>query len=325
MRSAKIRGAQTTDRQQRTIGSLALATGLLALATALPVLAAGSAAADTEPSYSYPGGLAAQFTSPGLPPPGANDWECKPDAAHPNPVVLLHGLSNDAISWNTLSPVLVRAGYCVFTTTYGVGAAGPLIGAFAPVEDSAGQISAFIDRVRAATGSEKVDLVGHSIGGAVAFYYLNQLGGVPKVDHFVALAAPLHGSTVSGLASLQPLAAATEAGRDLLRQCGPCGLSPGEPFLRTLDPDPAKAPNILFTTVVTRYDEISTPYTTGLLDGPNVRNVVLQDLCATDFTEHYELPYDPVAVRVVLNALDPEHAVPVGCTVVLPFVGPVGG
>lgn len=318
MRSAKIRAA-------RTFGLLALMVTLPTLMITLPTLAAGSAAADPEPSYSYPGGLAAQFTGPGQPPPGANDWNCKPTAAHPNPVVLLHGLSNDAISWNTLSPVLARAGYCVFTTTYGVGAAGPLIGAFTPVEDSARQISAFIDRVLAATGTEKVDLVTHSIGGAVAFYYLNQLGGHPNVDHFVALAAPLHGSTVSGLAALQPLAAAVEPGRELLRQCGPCSLSPGEPFLRTLDPDPAKAPNIRFTMVVTRYDEISTPYTTGLLDGPNVRNVVLQDLCATDFTEHNELTYDPVAVRVVLNALDPEHAVPVGCTVVLPFAGPVGG
>ncbi|MEV6774249.1 alpha/beta fold hydrolase [Nocardia sp. NPDC051030] len=298
---------------------------LCALLALIPaVLAAGPAAAD-EPSYSYPSGLAAELSEPGQSPPGANDWHCTPSAAHPNPVVLLHGLSNDTISWNTLSPVLANAGYCVFTTTYGVGLAGPLIGAFAPVEDSARQIADFIDRVRAATGTEKVDLVGHSMGGAVPFYYLNRLGGVGKIDHYVALAAPLHGTTVSGIASLQPLLESTAFGRELVQQCGPCSLSPGSPFLDTLNPDPAIAPDIRFTTVVTRYDEIATPYTTGLMDGPNVRNVVLQDLCATDFTEHYELPYDPVAVRVVLNALDPAHAQSVSCTVVLPFVGPVGG
>lgn len=283
----------------------------------------GTAAADQpDPSYSYFGGLAAELTAPGQPPPGANDWSCAPTAAHPNPVVLLHGLGNDTVGWNTLSPVLVNAGYCVFTTTYGTGALGPIMGAVTPVETSARQISDFIDRVRAETGSDKVDLVGHSMGGAVPFYALNHLGAAPKIDHYVALAAPLHGSTVSGLADLQPLLESTAPGMELAAQCGPCQLSPGSRVAVDLNPDPAIAPAIRFTTVVSRYDEIATPWTTGLLDGPNVDNVVLQDLCATDYTEHFELPADPVAVRVVLNALDPEHARPVSCTVVLPFAGP---
>ena len=34
---------------------------------------------------------------------------------------------------------------------------------------------------------------------------------------------------------------------------------------------------------MTRYDQIATPYTTGMLRGPNVRNVVVQDRCATDY------------------------------------------
>ncbi|MVU83571.1 alpha/beta fold hydrolase [Nocardia sp. ET3-3] len=296
----------------------------LTLAFLLAALAIPSAAADQpDPSYSYFGGLAAELTAPGQAPPGANDWSCKPTAAHPNPVVLLHGLANDTLSWNTLSPVLTNAGYCVFTTTYGVGALGPMMGALTPIAQSAAQISDFIDRVRTATGSGKVDLVGHSMGGAVPFYMLNHLGGIPKIDRYVALAAPLHGSTVSGLATLQPLLESTPVGAQLTAQCGPCELSPGARDSVDLNANAAIAPDIRFTTVVTRYDEISTPWTTGLLDGPNVDNVVLQDLCPTDYTEHNELTADPVAVRVVLNALDSEHAEPVSCTVVLPFAGPI--
>lgn len=297
------------------------------LGTILLATAAGPAAADEpEPSYSYPSGLAAQLAGPGQAPPGANDWSCKPSAAHPNPVVLLHGASNETISWNTLSPVLAKAGYCVFTTTYGTSFLGPIFGAMAPIEDSARQIADFIDRVRAATGVDQVDLVGHSMGGAIPFYYLNYLGGIPKIDDYIALAAPLHGTTVSGTALIQPLIESIPVGAEFVEQCGPCQLSPGKPFLQVLNPDPAIAPDIRFTTVVTRYDQIATPYTTALLDdGPNVTNVVLQDLCATDYTEHFELTYDPVAVRVVLNALDPAHAESVSCAVVLPFLGPVGG
>ncbi|MBH0776054.1 alpha/beta fold hydrolase [Nocardia sp. NEAU-351] len=296
----------------------------LALSVGLPT---GVAVADPPappPSYSYFGGVAAQLTAPSTPPPGANDWSCRPSAAHPEPVVLLHGLSNDTITWNTLAPVLNAAGFCVFTATYGTGPLGP-IGAITPVEESAAQIGAFIDRVLAATGAAKVDIVGHSMGGAVPFYYLNHLGGIPKIDDYVAMAAPLHGTTLSGLQSMfAGLVAGSDLEALLNSTCGPCQMSWGSPFLRTLNPDPAIAPAIRFTTVVSRYDEIATPYTTGMLEGPNVRNIVLQDLCSTDYTEHYELTADPVAVRAVLDTLDPARAGAPTCAVVLPFIGPIG-
>ncbi|MFF3572202.1 esterase/lipase family protein [Nocardia jiangxiensis] len=59
------------------------------------------------------------------------------------------------MSWNTLSPLLAQAGYCVFTTTYGSEGLGP-IGAAAPVQDSAAQIGSFIDQVEATTGAKKL-------------------------------------------------------------------------------------------------------------------------------------------------------------------------
>ncbi|HNP56960.1 MAG TPA: alpha/beta fold hydrolase [Gordonia sp. (in: high G+C Gram-positive bacteria)] len=301
---------------------IAAATGAV-VAGAL-IATHGTGAASAAPSYSYLSGLAAQLTAPG-PPPGANDWRCRPDAAHPNPVVLLHGLSNDTITWNTLSPVLADAGYCVFTTTYGRGLLGP-IGAVATVQESARQIAAFIERVRAATGVSKVDLVGHSMGGAIPFYYLNHMGGIGKIDDYIALGAPLHGSDLSGVqTALAGVLGIPGVGPEVSRQCGgPCQLNPGSPFLKVLNPDPAIAPDIDFTMIVTRYDEIATPYTTGLLRGRNVRNVVLQDRCATDYTEHSEMTADPIAVREILNALHPATAVPARCTTVLPFIGPIG-
>ncbi len=283
-------------------------------------LVSTAASAHASPDYSYLGGVVAQLRAPGSSPVGANDWQCRPDARHPEPVVLLHGLSNDTITWNTMAPVLARAGYCVFTTTYGLGWLGP-VGAVTSAQESARQIADFIDRVRAATGAHKVDLVGHSMGGAIPFYYLNRLGGVAKIDDYVALGAPLHGSDLSGVqTALAGLLGITGASR----QCGgPCQFNAGSPFLRTLNPDPGIAPDIAFTMIVTRYDEVATPYRTGLLRGPNVRNVVLQDRCATDYTEHYEMTADPIAVREVLNALDPAHARRADCTTVLPFIGPI--
>ncbi|MFC4128473.1 esterase/lipase family protein [Nocardia rhizosphaerae] len=295
-----------------------------AVALAVSPLGSPPATAEGEVSYSYLDGVAAQFRAPDASPPGANDWTCRLDHAHPEPVVLLHGLSNQTVTWNTLAPVLAAEGHCVFSTTYGTGALGSL-GALGPISDSAVQIGAFIDRVLSATGAAKVDLVGHSMGGAIPFHYINHLGGGPRIDDYVAMAAPFHGTTLSGIQSMFDTVATTVPELDdaITRQCGPCQFSYGSPYLTDLRPDPAVAPGIDFTTIVTRYDEIATPYETGLLAGANVDNVVVQDLCAQDYTEHYELTADPVAVSVVLAALSGDGHPSPGCFPVLPFIGPL--
>ncbi|MGW4714416.1 esterase/lipase family protein [Nocardia sp. NPDC004260] len=293
---------------------------------AVCLLGAAAVAGAQEPAsvpYSYLAGLAAQLAAPGAAPPGANDWTCRPGAAHPNPVVLLHGLGNETVSWQTLSPLLAAAGYCVYTTTYGTGAFGPALGAVAPVPESARQIGAFIDRVLSATGAAKVDVVGHSMGGAVPFYYFHHLGGAGKVARHIGLGAPYHGSTLSGADTAAKPLRDLPGTADAIADCGPCQMSPDSPFLRELKADARLVPGVQFVAIVSRYDEIATPYTTGMLDGPNARNIVLQDVCATDYSEHYGLTSDPVAVREVLNALDPEHARPAECPVVAPIVGPL--
>ena len=58
-----------------------------------------------------------------------------------------------------------------------------------------------------------------------------------------------------------------------------------------------------YTQVVTQYDEVVVPYTSGYLSGPNTTNVKLQDRCPADTTEHLRISYDPVAIQWVLNAL----------------------
>ncbi|MFF0501372.1 esterase/lipase family protein [Nocardia aobensis] len=66
---------------------------------------------------------------------------------------------------------------------FGLNYGGPVAGSFHQMGDlreSAREIGAFVDRVRAATGSDRVDLVGYSEGGLVPFYYLNMLGGAPR-------------------------------------------------------------------------------------------------------------------------------------------------
>ncbi|MFH5207930.1 lipase family alpha/beta hydrolase [Antrihabitans sp. NCIMB 15449] len=275
--------------------------------------------------YSYFAGIQASVKSPGAAPPGSNDWNCKPTAEHPNPVVLVHGfLGTMTSAWQTLSPLLANNGLCVFALTYGVTATSQL-GAMAAIEKSAAEVGQFIDRVRAATGTEQVDLVGHSIGATLPFYYYNYLGGAAKVRHHVGLAPWYRGTTQLGAApTLLALMGMPGIGPAVLEQCGVCDQAlVGSPFIEVLNANAAVAPGISFTNIMTRNEEVATPYTTGYLDGPNVTNIVVQERCSLDNTDHFQLPYDPIATQYVLNALDPAHAVEPQCRVVLPFVGAI--
>jgi triacylglycerol esterase/lipase EstA (alpha/beta hydrolase family) len=111
-------------------------------------------------------GIAATLVAPRVV-PGANNWFCRPSAAHPRPVVLVHGtLEAPALNWAALAPTLKNEGYCVFALTYGENLLS-LNGRFpglTDIRDSAGELRRFVDLVRFATGASKVDLVGHSQG-----------------------------------------------------------------------------------------------------------------------------------------------------------------
>lgn len=52
---------------------------------------------------------------------GANDWNCKPSADHPNPVVLLPGtFFNHGANFVKAGPRLKNNGYCTFALNYGL-------------------------------------------------------------------------------------------------------------------------------------------------------------------------------------------------------------
>lgn len=252
-------------------------------------------------------------------PLGANDWSCQPSAAHPRPVVLVHGMgANKSDNWDVISPLLAENGYCVFALTYGVMNGDDTWGGLTANEDSAQELRAFVDRVRASTGAATVDLVTHSEGMLVARYYTNFLGGERKVRRAVMLAAMWNGSALGGAAVIPELAYsyAPEAADALLGSDGALGLAcaacaqvfANSPFLRKLNAGGMALRGIRYTGIMTRYDQFIVPYTSGHLDAPNVTNHVVQDHCALDFADHFGLLEDPVAVQLTLNALDPEHA-----------------
>jgi triacylglycerol lipase len=304
-----------------------ICAALLAAALVALVSVPGAGAATKYPvvynlTSARPGGTAS--------PPGANNFACKPSKAHPHPVVLVHGLfATAAENWGTMAPLLANNGYCVFALTYGENPGETYAGGLQPMEKSSAELAAFVTKVLKATGAKKVDLVGHSEGTVMPQYYLKFRGGAAKVDKYVAMTPIYQGTTLDGIGTYVtafekafpalggPLSSAVAT------QCGSCEeFLKGSAFLKHLYADGVYAVHgVTYTTIMTKYDELVTPYTSGRLTAPNATNFVLQDQCGLDYSEHLSVAFDPTVGQDILNALDPAHKKAVPCQLVLPLVG----
>lgn len=294
----------------------------------------GAGVASAQERYPVPpaflSGVPLELGNPGGSAPGSNDWSCRPSVEHPEPVVLVHGTGgNRQTNWAVYAPLLANEGYCVFSLTYGNFADQPWpvsgVGGMVPIELSTPQLATFVDRVLEATGASKVDLVGHSQGTVQANNYAKFYGGAQKVGKIVSLAPPWNGTygveQFSLGRALQNMGIDDEfqAGFPICKAC--MQMAHGSAFMDRLREGGVYVPGIAYTNITTRYDEIVVPYTSGLEPGPNATNIVVQDGCEQDYSDHVAIAGSIRAATLVLNALDPERPRPVPCQ----FVAPIGG
>ncbi|WP_405496936.1 esterase/lipase family protein [Nocardia sp. NBC_00511] len=306
-------GAATADPGSADSGS---GTGSATASTASDAIGEGPE------MTSFLGAFGYGLLHPDSAPPGANNWNCKPSAEHPQPVVLVHGTwLNTYDSFSFLSPQIARAGFCVFAFNFGRetplsgGGLGPILpGRYGvgPMEDSARQLGQFVDRVLAATGAPSVDIVAHSQGGPVTTQYMKFEGGQGKVAKVISFGATNHGTSLLGIASLGRFI--TNLGIDILGFYQPfigqanTEQAVGSPFYAKLNADGDTVPGVDYTVVGTTHDEISNPYEwTFLTPGPEagVQNITLQTDCPEDVSDHLTIMYSPRAASIVLRALDP--------------------
>ena len=262
--------------------------------------------------------------------PGADDWTCRPSAEHPEPVVLVTStFLSDGVNWTSLGPYLHNQGYCVYTFNYGrTPYVAPGLNGLGPIAASARETADFVDKVLASTGAAKIDMVGHSQGGIVARYFINNLGGAAVVDRTVLLSSPYTMGNLAGVdltrlvESLVPAVVFQAIENSGVVPAGLVQLT-DPTFWHELDgTGNGLAPDVTYTEITSHTDEV------GLLGGmpapagaTNASTEYLQSYCPTDLSTHFEQPYSPTAVALIGNALDPAHAVTPPCTIV-PITGP---
>ncbi|WP_280229660.1 esterase/lipase family protein [Nocardia cyriacigeorgica] len=264
-------------------------------------------------------------------PPGANDWNCKPTAQHPRPVLLIHGTWMNAYNgFAYMGQPIKDAGFCTFTFNYGrsnllegggLGSVLPGVMGTGYIQDSAKQLAVFVDRVLAATGAAEVDIVAHSQGGSMSNWYTKFEGGAAKVKNLITYGATHHGTSLDGIGALGR--AINNLGIDILGFIeifvGHAGIQQtiGSDFVNQLNANGDTVAGVDYTIVGSRYDEITNPYDlTFLKPGPGatVRNITLQEGCEQDISDHLTMMYSPRALSIALNALDPVQFPQLQCT-----------
>lgn len=112
------------------------------------------------------------------------------------PVIFVHGWNSSPSTWNTMVTNFKNAGYRsdeLFAWGYNTSQSNVT---------TAAQFGVFVDQVRAQTGAAKVDVISHSMGGLSTRYCIKFGSCANKVDDWVSLAGPNHGTLISGLCSL---------------------------------------------------------------------------------------------------------------------------
>lgn len=204
-----------------------------------------------------------------------------PDPATPlapprRPVVLLHGFVDNRSVFVLLRRSLARHGWRHLAAlnysplTCDLRAAAELLGRH-------------VEAIRARTGHEQVDVVGHSLGGLIARYYVQRLGGDARVRTLVTLGTPHSGTSLLPLADAHPVIRQMRPGSEVLGE-----LAAPSPGCRTR-----------FVSFWSDLDQMMVPVETARLDHPDlqVHNVRVSGI------GHLALPVHPAVVSGIRQAL----------------------
>lgn len=170
------------------------------------------------------------------------------------PVLLVHGLIDNRSTFAVMRRHLRRRGFTtVCSWNY-----SPFL---TDVARGARDLGKHIERICRETGHDEVHIVGHSLGGLMARYYVQRQGGDRRVATLVTIGTPHRGSALANVAPTP-----------LIRQ-----LRPGSPVIRELE---QPAPNLTtrITAIYSDMDQLVLPSPAGRCDHPDLkaRNVLVR-------------------------------------------------
>ncbi|GAA1181658.1 hypothetical protein GCM10009654_43540 [Streptomyces hebeiensis] len=204
------------------------------------------------------------------------------------PVVLIHGFVDNRSVFVLLRRSLARHGWpYLISLNY-----SPLT---CDIRSAAELLGREIEEICARTGHGRVDVVGHSLGGLIARYYVQRLSGDSRIRTLVTLGTPHEGTAAFPLANAHPV----------VRQ-----MRPGSPVIEELRL-PAPGCRTHFVSFWSDHDQLMAPVETARIAHPDLpaRNVRVSGL------GHLALPVHPAVATGIRQALEAD-LVPDGSAVV---------
>ncbi|WP_121748763.1 alpha/beta fold hydrolase [Streptomyces sp. E2N166] len=231
----------------------------------------------------YPSGII-QERRPACALPTAGSQDPQPSPPTPRlpartspPVVLVHGFIDNRSVFLLLRRSLAQHGrHQIESLNY-----SPLT---CDIRTAAELLGRQVEEICERTGSERVDIVGHSLGGLIARYYVQRLAGDLRVRTLVTLGTPHTGTRVVPLANAHPI----------VRQ-----MRPGSAVLEELT-RPSPGCRTQFVSFWSDLDRVMDPLETACLDHPDltVQNVRVSGI------GHLALPVHPAVATGIRQALD---------------------
>lgn len=170
------------------------------------------------------------------------------DAEPSHPVVLLHGFLGTRGVMYAIERRLAKEGVPVFSFSFGKLNT-------ADIRESAYQLHEKIEKLLAPFSNTKIDIVGHSMGGLVALYYIKRLGGHRRVRKMISMGTP-HQGTWAAILGVAAFGLFSPSTWQLLPQSG---------FLRELSRGPLP-PETHFYTIRAQNDMLC-PFDGSMLSG----------------------------------------------------------
>jgi pimeloyl-ACP methyl ester carboxylesterase len=196
------------------------------------------------------------------------------------PILLVHGMVDNRSIFTVLRRALRRRGFRrVLATNY-----SPLT---SDVRLAATNLATRVEELCAETGFERIHLIGHSMGGLVARYYVQRLDGDARVHTLVTLGTP-HGGTQTARLIPHRLARQLRPDSDLVAE------------LR----EPAAGCSTRFLAVWSDLDQLMVPKRSARIDHPDLdaRNVLVRGVGHMSLPIHRRTVHE---IGLTLAQLDP--------------------
>lgn len=192
------------------------------------------------------------------------------------PIVLIHGYFHNRSGMLVMQRALRKQGFRhVHTVSY--------VPLRRTIPEIAELVSCKINDLLERAGTKKVHIIGHSLGGILGRYYVEQMGGAEKVHTLITLGTPHHGTMIA------------YAGRSPAAK----QLRPGSQFMRELA-DGRKPESVRYVSYYSNIDILVVPTRSAILengDASSVRNILLPDL------GHLSLLISPELVASITQVL----------------------